>query len=313
LESCTEYYVHIIPVREGKGEFTAHPESVTTTNGIPEAPQFEVALGDGTAGAEITWKPVNCASGYKIYYKVGVEEGTEDVEIVAKSEKAKIFTDNSPCQTYSYAVTTMVNEEESVRVENDWKNIVMPAKTELIPTLKMVASDQGKVTLKVDLADQNKKCSIEQYEVIYNPGEPCCDGNCDLETKTFTPDELENGDIVVNVTGDAHSTLFQARILYKEGKWSNQATLPENGEEPQRLCAKKDDDEEGGLPLIPIVVGVAVLALVVIVVTVLLVKRSRNRNFDPEKAENGGPNKNHHQNLVNSDEEETQKLNEAHA
>ena len=63
--------------------------------------------------------------------------------------------------------------------------------------------------------------------------------------------------------------------------------------------------------MIPIVVGVAVLALVVIIVTVLLVKRSRNRNFDPEKAENGTTK--HHQNLVNSSEEETEKLNTAHA
>merc|ERR1712203_1308347 len=122
---------------------------------------------------------------------------------------------------------------------------------------------------------------------------------------TATPSELNNGDIVLNVTGGADSTLFKARVKYTlENEWSAHA---EHGALSSRLsnCA------EPGLPLIPIVVGVAVLALVVIIVTVLLVKRSRNRNFDPEKAENG-TSKNHHQNLVNSDEEETQKLNTAH-
>ena len=309
LESCTEYDVHIIPVLQGK-EFTAHPETVRTTNGIPEAPQFDVVLKDGSSEASITWTPVNCASAYKIYYKVE-EDGpeSEDVEVALNSEKEKTFAENRPCQTYSYAVTTMVNEEESERPENDWKNIVMPPKTDLQPTLKMVTHDEGKVTLKIDLADENKQCGIDQYEVVYSKETSCCGDDCATETKVFKPEELNNGDIVVNVTGDVTGKIFKARVLYKDhAEWSRQA---EFGEKAEQRCGGGGASE---LPLIPIVVGVAVLALVVIVVTVLLVKRSRNRNFDPEKAENGnGPNKNHHQNLVNSDEEETQKLNEAHA
>jgi hypothetical protein len=310
LESCTEYDVHIIPVLEGKGEFTAHPETVTTTNGTPEAPDFDVVLKEGSSEATIKWKRVNCASAYKIYYKVEDGSETEDVEEALNSEQEKTFEENRPCQTYSYAVTTMVNDEESVRPEDDWKNIVMPPKTDLKPTLKMVTHDEGKVTLKINLADENKHCGIDKYEVVYSNDKPCCEGDCEIETKVFTPDELNNGDIVVNVTGDAEGTIFKARVLYKDhDEWSGQV---EYGAE---ACDHTDPIGDGDkLPLIPIVVGVAVLALVVIVVTVLLVKRSRNRNFDPEKAENGTTTKNHqHQNLVNSDEEETQKLNEAHA
>lgn len=304
LQSCTEYDVHIIPVREGS-QFTAHPETVTTSNGVPEPPTFDVGLSDGT-GASITWQPVNCASAYNIYYKVG-EEAEPEVVSVSRNEAQKVFSENRPCQTYSYSVSTMVNDDESERTEGNWKNVVMPPKTNLVPTIKVVDEDQGKVTLKIDLDEENNQCAVEQYEVQYSSGKSCCDEDeCEYETITATPAEINNGDIVVNVTGGAASTRFLARVRYaNENEWSAQA---EHGAVSSRLCGGKS----GELPLIPIVVGVAVLALVVIIVTVLLVKRSRNRNFDPEKAENG-TSKNHHQNLVNSDEEETQKLNTAHA
>ena len=304
LQSCTEYDVHIIPKRDGV-QFTAHPERVTTSNGVPEAPTFDVGVSE-EAGASVKWTPVNCASAYKIYYKAGDEEKPEVVS-VSKDEAEKVISETRPCQTYSYTVTTMVNEDESEKIDGNWKNIVIPPKKDLVPTIKVVDDDQGKVTLKIDLAEENNQCDIDQYEVEYSSGKSCCDGDeCEMTTMTFTPAELNNGDIVLNVTGGAASTLFKARVKYTiENEWSAHA---EHGALSSRLSSC---NTSGDLPLIPIVVGVAVLALVVIIVTVLLVKRSRNRNFDPEKAENGTSK--HHQNLVNSSEEETEKLNTAHA
>lgn len=303
LQSCTEYDVHIIPVRESS-QFTAHPERVTTSNGVPEAPAFDVGVSDST-GASVTWTPVNCASAYKIYYKAG-DDAQPEVLSVSKDEVEKVISENRPCQQYSYTVTTMVNEDESETSEGNWKNVVIPPKKDLVPTIKIVDDDQGKVTLKIDLAEENNQCGIDQYEVQYSSGKSCCDGNeCEMTTITATPSELNNGDIVLNVTGGADSTLFKARVKYTiENEWSAHA---EHG----ALSSRLSNCTEPGLPLIPIIVGVAVLALVVIIVTVLLVKRSRNRNFDPEKAENGSSK--HHQNLVNSSEEETEKLNTAHA
>ena len=273
-------------------------------NGVPEAPMFDVGVSE-CCGVSITWTPVNCASAYKIYYKAG-NDALPEVLSVSKDEVEKVISEYSPCQQYSYTVTTMVNGDESETNEGNWKNIVTPPKKDLIPTIKIVDNDPGKVTLKIDLAEENNQCDIDQYEVQYSSGKSCCEGNdCEMTTITATPSELNNGDIVLNVTGGADSTLFKARVKYTiEKEWSAHA---EHGALSSRLsnCA------EPGLPLIPIVVGVAVLALVVIIVTVLLVKRSRNRNFDPEKAENGSSK--HHQNLVNSSEEETEKLNTAHA
>merc|ERR1712126_383992 len=82
-------------------------------------------------------------------------------------------------------------------------------------TIKIVDDDQGKVTLKIDLAEENNQCGIDQYEVQYSSGKSCCDGNdCEMTTITATPSELNNGDIVLNVTGGADSTLFKARVKY---------------------------------------------------------------------------------------------------
>jgi len=317
LTSCTEYDLHVIPVIEGKDvTFTAHPETVTTSNGAPEAPIFKVELKDGRSEASVTWEPVNCASAYKIYYKIGDEGATEEVEIASKSDKEKVFKNNLPCHTYSYSVTTMVNDDESPRQDDNWQNVEIPPNTELLPTIRMVDHDQGNVTLKIDLAAENERCNIAEYEVVYSDGKTCCQSKGDCKTKKVvkTPDELiDETDIVVSV-GKEHetSTIYKARVKYTNEEWSREVS---HGAESASL-SNCGGDGGGEFPLIPIVVGVAVLALVVIVVTVLLIKRSKNRNFDPEKAENGNTKKNgsnQHQNLVNSDEEETQKLNDAHA
>jgi hypothetical protein len=272
---------------------------------------FEVILNPGTSEANVKIFKANCATGYKIYSKVGEEE--EKVEDASESDLIKTFKDNKPCSVTSYSVTTMVNEQESPRIENNWKNVVIPPNKMILPDLRVVAQDRDNVTLKINPATENKDCKIDLYEVVYSSGQKCCEmkDGCKTETKKFTADEVQDGDIVLHLEGGApDATIFKARVRYEQGnEWSSVKSL---GQESQSLCPP---GSKPGLPLIPIVVGVAVLALVILVVTVLLIKRSRNRNFDPEKAENGNAKKssNHHQNLVNSDEEETQKLNDAHA
>ena len=312
LTPCTKYELQIAPVIKGK-VFTAQTIPVITTNGTPEAPQFEVILDPGTSEANVKWFEAKCATGYKIYYKDGEEAEEEKVEDAPESDRIKTFKGNKPCRTYLYSVTTMVNEQESPRLQN-WKNVFIPPNKMTPPKLKLVAQDHDNVTLKINQATENEECTVDLYEVVYSSGQKCCElkDGCKTETKKFTPDELQDGeDIVLHLEGGVpDATIFKARVRYEQGnEWSSVKSL---GQESQSLCTKESKPE---LPLIPIVVGVAVLALVILVVTVLLIKRSRNRNFDPEKAENGNAKKssNHHQNLVNSDEEETQKLNDAHA
>jgi hypothetical protein len=318
LTPCTKYDLQITPVIDGQGPFTAQTIPVLTTNGTPEAPTFEVMLNTGTSDANVKWFEANCATGYNIYYKIGEGAEEEEVEVASESDlakKSKTFKGNKPCHTYSFSVTTMVNEQESPRIQDNWQNVVIPPNKIAQPNLKMVTTDQDNVTLKIEPAIGNEECNIDLYEVVYSSGQKCCElkDGCEAKTKQFTPEELaENGDIVLHLEGGApDATIFKARVRYENGnEWSNEVSL---GEESQTRCGGTNDPSE--LPLIPIVVGVAVLALVILVVTILLIKRSRNRNFDPEKAENGNAKKssNHHQNLVNSDEEETQKLNDAHA
>ena len=315
LTPCTEYDVHIIPVVDGEDEnkFQASPNKVSTTNGAPETPNFKVALKDDSSAAMVEWEPVSCASAYKIYYKVESDaEEPEAVATVDRSEAAKIFEENKPCHTYSFSVSTMVNELESERQENSWQNVEIPPKYESLPSLKKIDHNQGNVTLQIDLSDDNKNCGIEEYEVVYSKGSSCCEakGDCTTETIRIVPEDLIDGkDIVVPVgLGAEENTVFKARVKYTNyNEWSSEVSF---GQQSQSLIGGCGESK---FPLIPIVVGVAVLALVVIVVTVLLIKRSRNRNFDPEKAENGHTKNVQHENLVNSDEEEREKLNDINA
>ena len=60
------------------------------------------------------------------------------------NEAQKVFSENRPCQTYSYSVSTMVNDDESERTEGNWKNVVMPPKTNLVPTIKVVTKHFNK-------------------------------------------------------------------------------------------------------------------------------------------------------------------------
>ena len=184
----TEYDVHIIPVVDGEDEdkFQASPNKVSTTNGTPETPNFKVALKDDSSAATVEWEPVSCASAYKIYYKVeSDEEEPEAVALVDRSEAAKIFEENKPCHTYSFSVSTMVNELESERQDNSWQNVEIPPKYESLPSLKKIDHDQGNVTLQIELSKENEKCGIEEYEVVYSKGSSCCEAKGDCTTETI--------------------------------------------------------------------------------------------------------------------------------
>jgi hypothetical protein len=311
LTTCTEYNIHIIPVVIGKGEFPSVPETVSTSDGTPEAPEFNITIKEGTFEVSINWIPIICASGYKVYYRTANESESEAVKVAPNSENEMIFTNNLPCQTYSYAVTTMFNEEESPRAEKDWKYVVMPPDTELLHTLKMVDHDEGKVTLKIELPDENEHCAIEQYKVVYSNGENCCENSCTSQTRAFTPDELKNGDIVLNINGTPENVYFKSRVLYRNHEqWSKEAEYI-GDDNSRKTCG--GNANTGKLPLVPIVGGVAVLILVATVITVLMMKRNRYRNIDHGKDSNNKTERRyqHVQNILHVDHEETQKLNKS--
>jgi hypothetical protein len=252
----------------------AEPIAVRTTNGTPEAPEFEVEFVPGS-GVNVKWNEANCATGYKVYYKVEADEN-EAVADASNSELMKAFEETTACQTYLYSVTTLVNEEESTRIGDNWKNVLIPPKASAKPSIKLVTTDHDNVTLQISPAEDNKQCKIDLYKIVYSSG--CCDlkESCESKTVEFTPEEAQDGQVLLNLEGAAHAdTIYKAQVSYGN-EWSEEASFG------VQSCPV-DEPEPVKFPLIPVVVGVAILALVIIVVTLLLVKRSRNRNFDPEK------------------------------
>lgn len=96
LAPCTLYSLEVIPQIEGK-VFTARTVDFTTTNGTPQAPLgFKTELKEEGKKAALNWEAVQCATGYKIYHKVGDPEGYE-VDTMTE-DLAVTFDDPTPCQ-----------------------------------------------------------------------------------------------------------------------------------------------------------------------------------------------------------------------
>jgi hypothetical protein len=110
LEPCTSYTLEIIPIIPDK-VFTARAHEFTTTNGIPQPPgDFRVSLSQHNQ-AELEWSQVQCATGYKIYQRLGDAETGEDLTTETTHALKEAFENLAPCENYFYAVSTLVAEQ----------------------------------------------------------------------------------------------------------------------------------------------------------------------------------------------------------
>eukprot|EP00096_Caligus_rogercresseyi_P009763 TRINITY_DN3375_c0_g1_i1.p1 TRINITY_DN3375_c0_g1~~TRINITY_DN3375_c0_g1_i1.p1 ORF type:complete len:787 (+),score=243.48 TRINITY_DN3375_c0_g1_i1:665-3025(+) len=285
LKPCTQYTLEIIPVIPEKS-FTARINEFTTTNGIPLAPQdLEILLSEEGSAVELSWENVQCSTGFKVYRSL--RDGSEESFIT--SELTYRFEDLLPCEIYSFALATLVDEQESEPSEQT--RLAIPPRSDAAPELKILNTEKDNMTVRLEPTELNRKCVVEEVELLYGAS------GSSLESLTASSSEE---DLVINLRGaPSSSIIIKGRILYSAGDgesppiWSAQVS---NGNEVSTPLTSSGSDT-----LIPIIVGV-VIAVVCLAIVVLLVIRNRRRsrnNYDAEKAE--------HDRL-----EETQKLNDNH-
>ncbi len=294
LQPCTQYSLEVIPVNPGK-TFTARVNDFTTTNGTPEAPaNFVVALAaeDGSTSAKLKWNPVQCSTGYRVFYES--DDGGKEENVTTKG-LLKEFEGLSPCTTYYYAVATLVGGEESDPTER--QSLETPPDVSLPPKLQILSNENDKVTLRLELPKINSRCAIKEYSLSYS-----ADGAEPYQKKAILPDEA-NEDLFLEFTGaSSPNVIIQAQARYINGDVKSEiASTREPGYHSKVSSIEPPGDAAS--TLLPIVIGTLVGVVLLALLVVFLVRRRRGRDaaYDTEKTAKN----------ENGKKEETQKLNEA--
>ncbi len=294
LDPCTLYTLEIIPVIPDK-RFTARPQEFTTTNGTPQPPEdFKVILKNKKA--ELDWASVQCSTGYKIYQRIGDSEAETSASAETTHQLSAEYDDLISCETYQFAVSTLVAEQESVKT--NWFDIKIPATMDEAPELKILNNENDNITLRLDPSAANERCSIDEFELSYSS-----DGGMNYFTKTILANDIPSADIVLSFTGATTPlSIVRGRVKYENSnEWSPVVSTHEPGD---HSAIKGVNVSSDGATLVPIVVGCLVAIAIVAVVAFFVVRRRRNRSlYDAEKADTNGKLNG------NGATEETQKLN----
>ena len=292
LDPCTDYTLEIIPVIPDK-RFTARPHEFSTTNGTPQPPEdFKVILKNKRA--ELDWSSVQCSTGYKIYQRIGDSDADSSAETTNQLNAE--YDNLISCETYQFAVSTLVAEQESVKT--NWFDIRIPATMDEAPELKILNNENDNITLRLDPSAANERCSIDEFELSYSS-----DGGMNYFTKTILASDIPAADIVLSFTGATTPlSIVRGRVKYENSnEWSPVVSTHEPGD---HSAIKGVNVSSDGATLVPIVVGCLVAIAIVAVVAFFVVRRRRNRSlYDAEKADTNGKLNG------NGATEETQKLN----
>ena len=294
LDPCTLYTLEIIPIIPDK-IFTARPQEFTTTNGTPQPPEdFRVGL-HHTSEADLSWSSVQCATGYKVYQRIGDIESSEDSSFETTHQLKMAYDTLIPCENYFFAVSTLVAEQESIKTE--WSSIRVPPRTNETPELKILNNENDNITLRLDPSARNDRCEIAEYELSYSS-----DGGMNYVTKTLLSTDIASADIVLSFKGATTPlSIVRGRVKYEgSNDWSSVVSTHEPGD---HSAIKGVANGGESATLVPIVVGCLVAVAIVAVVAFFIVRRRRNRSlYDAEKADANGK-------LNGNGTEETQKLN----
>jgi len=294
LDPCTVYTLEIIPIIPDK-IFTARVQEFTTTNGTPQPPDnFRVSL-EHDNRAELTWSSVQCATGYKIYQRIGDVDSADNTLVSTTHDLNEAFENLEPCVDYFYAVSTLVAEQESSKAE--WSSVSIPPITNEAPELKILNNENDNITLRLEPSASNERCGIAEFELSYSS-----DGGMNYVTKTLLAADIPSDDIVLSFKGATTPlSIVRGRVKY-DG--SNDWSLVVSTHEPGDHSAIKGVATGGeSATLVPIVVGCLVAVAIIAVIAFFVVRRRRNRSlYDAEKAEANGK-------LNGNGTEETQKLN----
>jgi hypothetical protein len=102
LHPCSHYTLEIIPVVDGGVELAASASTTFSTAFPPATPPatYAASLNLVKNRVELSWSPVECASGYRILQRMENSDTTTAWETNDDRELATSFQDPEPCVAY---------------------------------------------------------------------------------------------------------------------------------------------------------------------------------------------------------------------
>lgn len=273
LSPCSSYSMQIFATTNGE-ELNAETKPFQTLAPAPVAPEnLSVSLNAETNKIDISYDPVSCATGYKIYQTVA---GSEEEMHKETEENSISFESPSPCVEFSYGVSAVVNGEDGPKTE--FLGDRVPPKNGAKSQPKLVIDQKFNTTVifLLETPDFNEKCEVAEYDLKYSNL-----GIMFEDTKTVAFSDLQDGRIVLEeFPGAADNGIrIEARIKYQGfeswSPWvSTQNPIPE-------IVV-----EDGNSILVPIVIGVLVAVVVLVILIFFIVKRKKSQNkYDTENGD----------------------------
>eukprot|EP00092_Neocalanus_flemingeri_P105865 GFUD01135762.1.p1 GENE.GFUD01135762.1~~GFUD01135762.1.p1 ORF type:complete len:785 (-),score=164.61 GFUD01135762.1:1070-3424(-) len=282
LSPCSGYSMQIFATTD-TDELAAETTTFETSAPAPTAPEnLSVGLNAETNKIDISFEPVACATGYKVYKTIGDSEE----EVLDETTDLSISFDSpEPCVQFSYGVSALVNGEEGPKTELLGDKV--PPKNGEGPKLIIDDKFNSTVIFILETPDFNQKCEIEEYHMKYRNL-----GHMDEQERTVAASDLLEGKIVLDdFPGAADNGMFiEGRIKYLGFESWSPFVSTKNPVVNDSLTNKSGLEEipeivveDGNSILVPIVIGVLVAVVVLVIVIFFIVKRKRSQDkYDAE-------------------------------
>jgi len=272
LSPCSAYSMQIFATTDGE-ELNAEETHFKTHSPAPTAPEnLNVNMDAETHKIDISFSPVTCATGYKIYQKL---DNAEEEIFKETADESISFDSPAPCVEFGYGVSAVVGGEEGPKTEFLGDKVPPKNGDNSQPILDIEQKYNTTVIFLLKTPDFNQKCEIEEYHLKYNNI-----GIMEQQEKTILLSDLIDGRIVLDdFPGAADNGMrIEGRIKYTGFEsWSPWIST--------RDPVPKIVPEEGNSILVPIIIGVLVAVIVLVIVIFFIVKRKRSQ--DKYDAENG--------------------------
>lgn len=278
LEMCSAYSLYITPLSD---QLTVKPKIVefqTLTQPLEDVTSqlgpVEAELGEDQT-VSVSWSSVPCAEDYIVYQK---ERDSLEWTWLANTRDTTFTHNTKACTAVTFAVSAVVNEEESEKVES--VEIITDVNKAELPVIEVVEKANGSMIFRLRTGDLNTLCEVDRLHIKYAGGEEFLE-RASLESDKITIDLREEGE---KVEGRLHYSSSQ------EDDWSPWASSDAPTMEKQTL-------QEMNF-LLPIIIGsVVALALIITVIFLVLKSKKGQAKYDSEKA--------------NGNTDESKKLNES--
>lgn len=275
LEPCSEYTIKIIATNNQE-ELGAEERTFTTLSPAAAAPtDLTTSLNTATGQIDVSFSPVQCASGYKIYQKL--DDGAIEF-VLDTTATTTALAAPEPCSTYSIGVSSLVSGEDSGVGELQEGSVPAKRGDGTLPGLKILKTENMTIEFLVKTPLLNQKCMVAAYEVKYIK----VDVMSEQETRTLFPSESEDGILLIeDFPGAADNGMsLEARIKYSDGVLS-----PWVSSKDPTIDDTTADNPDG--LMVPVVIGILLAVVVLVVVIFFIVKRRKSQTkYDPESAQN---------------------------